>query len=178
MSNLSADRTEPKLMKTLARIGLARILHWLFEMSLAIKAVLTSAEALTGLGLLLTPNPLVARLRYFITHYEIAENSTDTMAQWTQTAISQFPLSTQNFYAYYLMFHGGLKVLMVVMLWLRVLWAYPAAMVVLSGFVSYHLYEFHLTGSPMLLLLAFFDLFMIGLIWQEYKALKARIAQA
>jgi uncharacterized membrane protein len=26
--------------------------------------------------------------------------------------------------------------------------------------------------------LAFFDLFMIGLIWQEYKALKARIAQA
>ena len=67
---------------------------------------------------------------------------------------------------------------MVVMLWLRVLWAYPAAMVVLSGFVSYQLYEFHLTGSPMLLLLAFFDLFMIGLIWQEYKALKARIAQA
>ena len=161
-------------MKRPARLTLARVLHWLFEMSLVIKAVLTSAEAITGLGLLLTPNPLVARLRYYLTHYEIAENSTDTMAQWTQAAVAQFPVSTQNFYAYYLMFHGGLKVLMVVMLWMRILWAYPAAMVVLSGFVTYQLYEFSLTGSPMLLILAFFDLFMIGLIWQEYKALKAR----
>jgi uncharacterized membrane protein len=161
-------------MKRVTNPGLARVLHWLFEMSLAIKAVLTSAETLTGLGLLLTPNPLVARLHYFLTHYEIAENSTDTMAQWTQRAVSQFPVGTQNFYAYYLMFHGGLKVLMVVMLWMKILWAYPAAMVVLSGFVSYQLYEFILTGSPMLLLLAVFDLFMIGLIWQEYNALKAQ----
>jgi uncharacterized membrane protein len=174
MSSLSAAKTETKRMKPVTNPTLARVLHWLFEMSLVIKAVLTSAEALTGLGLLLTPNPLVARLHYYITHYEIAENSTDTMAQWTQLAVSQFPVSTQNFYAYYLMFHGGLKVLMVVMLWLRVLWAYPAAMVVLSGFVAYQLFEFTHTGSPMLLLLAFFDLFMIGLIWQEYKALKAK----
>lgn len=165
-------------MKAVPNPGLARVLHWLFEMSLAIKAILTSAEALTGLGLLLTPNPLVARLRYFLTHYEIAENSNDTMAQWTQLAVSQFPVSTQNFYAYYLMFHGGLKVLMVVMLWMKILWAYPAAMVVLSGFVSYQLYEFIHTGSPMLLLLAVFDLFMIGLIWQEYKALKAKLTPA
>ncbi|MGV8953143.1 MAG: DUF2127 domain-containing protein [Cypionkella sp.] len=174
MSSPSAAKTDPSRMKPIKKPGLARVLHWLFEMSLVIKAVLTSAEALTGLGLLLTPNPLVARLRYFITHYEIAESSTDTMAQWTQLAVSQFPVSTQNFYAYYLMFHGGLKVLMVVMLWMRILWAYPAAMVVLSGFVSYQVYEFTVTGSPMLLILSSFDAFMIALIWQEYKALKAK----
>ena len=38
-----------------------RLLHWLFEASLAIKGLLTSAEAMAGLGLLLTPNRLVAR---------------------------------------------------------------------------------------------------------------------
>lgn len=160
-------------MQRLIRLGPKKVLHWLFEMSLIIKAILTSAEALTGLGLLLTPNPLVARLRYYITHYEIAEKSTDSMAKWTQMAVSQFPLSTQDFYAYYLMFHGGIKVVLVIMLWLRVLWAYPAAMVVLSGFVGYQFYEFYLTGSPMLLILASFDIFMIGMIWQEYRALKA-----
>ncbi|MFZ1660738.1 MAG: DUF2127 domain-containing protein, partial [Paracoccaceae bacterium] len=56
------------------------------------------------------------------------------------------------------------------------LWAYPAAMVVLIGFVIYQLSEFLHSGSPVLLLLAFFDLFMVGLIWQEYKVLKATVA--
>ena len=36
----------------------------------------------------------------------------------------------------------GLKLAMVVMLWARILWAYPAAMAVLSGFVIYQLFEF------------------------------------
>ena len=38
-----------------------RLLHWLFEASLAIKGLLTSLEALAGLGLIVTPNPLIAR---------------------------------------------------------------------------------------------------------------------
>ncbi|MEO5620251.1 MAG: DUF2127 domain-containing protein [Cypionkella sp.] len=161
-------------MKAPPRPGLARVLHWLFEMSLAIKAVLTGAEAATGLGLLFTPNPMVARLRYWITHYEIADRPGDTMASLTQRAVAQFPVSTQDFYAWYLIFHGGIKLLLVVMLWSRVLWAYPAAMVVLGGFVSYEIYEFLHSHSPFLLLLSFFDLFMIALIWQEYKALKRK----
>ncbi len=156
--------------------GLARVLHWLFETSLAIKGVLTGAEAVTGLGLLFTPNPMVARLRYWITHYEIADRPGDTMAALTQRAVTQFPVSTQDFYAGYLIFHGGIKLLLVVMLWSQVLWAYPAAMVVLGGFVSYEIYEFLHSHSPFLLMLSFFDLVMIALIWQEYKALKDKRA--
>lgn len=98
------------------------------------------------------------------------------MAAWTQRAVEQFPFSTQHSYGWYLLFHGGLKLTMVIMLWARVLWAYPAAMVVLSGFVVYQLGEFVHTGSPILLLLAFFDFFMIILIGHEYKTLKARKA--
>ena len=92
-----------------------------------------------ALGLLIAPNPLVARLVYWLTHYEIADQPGDTMAAWTQRAVEQFPVSTQHFYGWYLMFHGGLKLTMVIMLWARVLWAYPAAMVVLAGFVIYQL---------------------------------------
>lgn len=174
MSNLSAAKTKPPVMKDLPRPGLPRVLHWLFEMSLMIKAVLTSAETLAGLGLLLTPNPLIARLVFWLTHFEIAEDPTDTLATWTQRAIEQFPVGTQHFYALYLIFHGGIKVLMVVMLWLRVMWAYPAAMVLLSGFATYELLEFSRTLSPFLLMLCAFDIFMIGLIGQEYKAMKAQ----
>ena len=62
---------------------------------------------------------------------------------------------------------------MVVMLWARILWAYPAAVMVLSGFVIYQLTEFVRTGSPFLLVLSGFDLVMIALVIQEYRVLRA-----
>ena len=157
-----------------AHVGLDRVLHWLFETSLVIKLVLTSAEALTGVGLIFTPNLWVARAHYWLTHFEIADRPGDTAAVWTQAALAQFSVSDQHFYALYLIFHGGIKVLMVVMLWSRILWAYPAAMVLLAGFAGYEFYEFTLNLSPFLLMLCLFDVFMIGLIWQEYKALRTR----
>lgn len=151
-----------------------RLLHWLFEASLAIKGLLTSLEALAGLGLIVTPNPLVARFVYWVSHYQIAEHPEDTLASWTLRAVQQFPVPTQHFYALYLLAHGGLKLTMVLLLWRRVVWAYPAAMVVLAGFVAYQLFEFVHAGSPFLLLLAVFDLVMIGLVWQEWQALRSR----
>ena len=151
-----------------------RLLHWLFEASLAIKGFLCAAETLAGLGLLLTPNPLIARFVFWLTHFEIAEDPTDTLASWTLRAVEQFPIGTQHFYAFYLLAHGGLKLTMVFMLWRRVLWAYPAAMVVLTGFVIYQTYEFFHAGSPFLLVLALFDLVMIGLVWQEWRALRGK----
>ncbi len=154
------------------RTSRQKILHWLFEASLAVKGLLTSAEAIAGIGLLLVPNAQVARLVYWLTHYEIAEDPTDTLAAWTLRAMEQFPIGTQHFYAVYLMFHGGLKLAIVLLLWRRVMWAYPAGMVVLAGFVIYQLYEFVHSGSPFLFLLAVFDMIMIALIWMEYRALK------
>ena len=154
-----------------------KIWHWLFEASLAIKGLLTGTEAAAGLGLVVVPNAMVARLVYWLTHYEIAEDPSDTLAAWTLRAIESFPIGTQHFYAMYLMMHGGLKLGIVLLLWRRVMWAYPAGMVVLAGFVAYQLYEFVHSGSPFLLLLAVFDLFMIGLIRQEYRALRAAPAR-
>jgi uncharacterized membrane protein len=153
----------------------ARLLHWLFEASLVIKGLLTSAESVAGLGLLIAPNVLVARLVYWLTHFEITDQPTDTMASWTLRAVEQFPVSTQHFYGYYLMAHGGLKLAMVFMLWRRILWAYPGSMVVLGGFVAYQIGDFFHTGSPFLLLLSSFDMVMIGLVWQEWRALRAKM---
>lgn len=155
-----------------------RLLHWLFEASLAIKGFLTSLEALAGLGLLVTPNPLVARFVYWVTHYQIAEHPDDTLASWTLRAMQAFPVPTQHFYAIYLLAHGGLKLTMVYLLWRKKVWAYPAAMVVLAGFVGYQVYEFLHAGSPFLLILAIFDLAMIGLVWQEWRALRGRMQPA
>lgn len=158
------------------RAAKSRLLHRLFGASLAIKALLTSAETLAGLGLLVTSHEVMARFVFWVTHFQIAEARTDTLASLTLRAVQQFPVSTQHFYALYLLAHGGLKLVMVLLLWRREIWAYPTAMVVLAGFVLYQLYEFSHAGSPFLLVLAVFDLVMIGLVWQEWQALRGRVA--
>ena len=177
MYNPFAVSTEASAMKITRteKSARERVLHWLFEASLAIKGLLCSAEFLAGFGLLTTPNPLIARFVFWLTHFEIAEDPTDTLANWTLRAVEQFPLLTQHFYGWYLLAHGGLKLAMVLMLWMKIQWAYPASMAVLAGFVVYQLSEFIVSGSPFLLLLAVFDLFMIGLIWQEYRSLQAKL---
>lgn len=149
-----------------------RLLHRLFEASLAIKGLLCASETLAGLGLLLTPNLLIERFIFWVTHFEIAEDPTDKLANLTLRAVEYFSINTQHFYALYLLAHGGLKLTIVLLLWRRVLWAYPAGMAVLAGFVAFQVYEFMHAGSPFLLILALFDCVMIVLVWLEWRALK------
>ena len=92
-----------------------RVLHWLFEASLAIKGVLCSAEALAGLGLLIAPNPVVVKFVFWLNHYNITATHQDSLANWTRQALEKFPVGTQHFYGIYLMFHGGLKLTLMVM---------------------------------------------------------------
>lgn len=149
-----------------------RLWHWLFEAGVAVKAILGMLEALAGLGLLLTPNALVLRLVGWLTHFEIAEDPTDRLATYVQHLATIFPVGVQHFYGVYLALHGGLKLGIMILLWMRKIWAYPLAMGVLALFVVYEATEWLRDGSPFLAVLAVFDLFMIGLVWKEWRALK------
>lgn len=172
MCNLSAARIDGLDDAKDRRSVYRRVVHFLFEAGLIIKAGLCSAESLAGLGLLLVPVKRVNDLVFWLTHFEITAHPQDPLATWSRDAVAQFTLGTEQFYGWYLLVHGGLKLVMVIMLWSKVIWAYPASMAVLAGFVTYQLYEFVYDSSPFLLLLAAFDLFMIWLIWQEYRMLR------
>ena len=149
-----------------------RWLHWLFEASLAIKGLLAAGETLSGLGLTLTPNHAILWLVGWMTSHELTQDPTDDMALWFEHIAQNFPIATQQFYAVYLLAHGALKFTMVVMLARRIVWAYPAAMVVLSGFVIYQVYEYLGHGSVILLGLAALDSLMIVLVWREWGILR------
>jgi uncharacterized membrane protein len=159
--------------QTQATHPLTRWLHQLFEASLVIKGGLATTEALAGLGLLLTSNHRIVIFVDWLTRHEIAQDPQDKLARLTETAMATFSIETQHFYAFYLMAHGALKLAMVVLLARRIRWAYPAAMVLLSGFILYQLNHWTHTHSPLLLLLSTFDAFMIFLVWREYSALRS-----
>lgn len=128
---------------------------------------------MAGLGLLVTSNHLILSAVAWLTRNEIAQDPTDSMALWMRHAVDAFPIETQHFYALYLMGHGALKLAMVLLLARRVLWAYPVSMAVLAGFIVYQLHHWTGTHSPPLLVLSAFDAIMIGLVWREYRALRA-----
>jgi uncharacterized membrane protein len=160
-------------MLTATAARLTRVLHQLFEASLFIKGLLAAAEALAGLGLMWTSNAVLQSYVDWLTRHEIAQDPHDGMAVWAQTSAQALSIETQHFYALYLLAHGGLKLAMVLGLARRVVWAYPAAMVLLAGFVAYQLEHWTVTHAPVLLLLSAFDAMMIALIWREYRAMRA-----
>jgi uncharacterized membrane protein len=151
---------------------LSKWLHWLFEASLVIKGAFAAGETLSGLGLLLTPHGLLLNVWAWLTHHQLTQNPNEAMAQWFQHLADVFPVHVQHFYAIYLLAHGGLKFAMVIMLARRILWAYPAAMVILAGFVIYQATEYVTQGSLVLLALACLDAFMIVLVFREWNMLK------
>lgn len=153
---------------------MSKWLHWLFEASLIIKGSFAASETLSGLGLLLTPHTMLLSLWAWLTNHQLAQDPNGDMALWFRHLADTFPVHLQHFYAIYLLAHGALKFLMVIMLARRILWAYPAAMVVLAGFVIYQSTEFVTQGSLALLALACLDALMIVLVYREWGMLKLK----
>jgi uncharacterized membrane protein len=151
---------------------LGKWLHWLFEASLVLKGMFAAGETLAGLGLLLTPNISIINFVGWLTRHNLTQEPNADMAQWFHHMADIFPIQVQHFYAYYLLGHGVLKFLMVVMLARRILWGYPVAMLILAGFVTYQMTEYFSRGSIALLALSGFDAFMIGLVYREWGVLK------
>lgn len=151
---------------------LGKWLHWLFEASLILKGMFAAAESLGGLGLLLTPNISIINFVGWLTSYDLAQEPDADMAQWVQHLTQSFPIQVQHFYAFYLLGHGAVKFVMVIMLARRILWAYPGAMALLAGFVIYQMTEFVTRGSYTFLLLSVFDTVMIVLVFREWNVLK------
>ena len=155
---------------------IAKWLHWMFEASLVIKGLLAAVESLGGIGLLFTPNLSIIDFVGWLTQHKLTQTPTEDMAVWVKHATQVFPMQVQHFYAIYLLAHGALKFTMVIMLARRIVWAYPAAMVVLVGFVIYQMTEFFAAGALGFLALSVLDTAMIILVYREWGILKATAA--
>ena len=149
--------------------GLVRFLHPLFEASLVVKGALAASEGLAGLGLLLTTNTRILAFVDWLTRTEIVQDPHDKMALAARHLTEGLSIQSQHFYALYLCAHGGLKLVMVLLLARGVRWAYPAAMALLAGFVLYQMEHWMQTHAAPLLILSAFDTIMIALVWREWR---------
>ena len=107
--------------------------------------------------------------------------SADAIARWLDEidrsglVARYFDLSEQHFYAFYLLSHGLVKVVLVYGLLKEKLWAYPASFVVFGAFIAYQLYRYSFTHELSLIFLSVFDLLVIALAIHEYRLLRKHL---
>ena len=152
-----------------------RRIHQLFEISVLLKGAHAVIECLGGIVLALVSTDSILRLANRITQPELLNDSHDFIATHLLMWAQDFSVGTKNFYAYYLLSHGLVKVLLVIGLLRGKMWAYPASLAALGLFIAYQLYRFTDTHGIGLIILTLFDLVVMVLIWQEYKVVRHHV---
>src|SRR5665213_4516183 len=125
-------------------------------------------EVLGGLLLLVATSDSIHSVVWTLTEHEISEDPTDTIASLLRHATDTLSLDTRMFASVYLVFHGAIKLWLVVSLLRGLKWAFPVALGFLGAFTAYQLYRFAHTHSIALLVFSVVDLFIMGMVWREY----------
>lgn len=148
------------------------IVHISFEIGLIIKGIDGLLEILGGFLLLyLNPNRM-GRLVVLLTKHELLEDPKDLIANVLIRFSHSFSISTQAFGVFYLISHGVIKCVLIILLWRKKLWAYPLTIVSLLLFIAYQIYRYTVHASVSLVLLTIFDIIMIILTVIEYRRIK------
>jgi uncharacterized membrane protein len=151
-------------------------IHQVFTVSLLLKGAHATIECIGGIGLAFISTAAVYDWIAWLTQHELVEDPKDFVATHLLALAEGFSVSAKNFYVFYLLSHGIVKLFLVAALLRNKLWAYPASLVVLGLFIAYQVYRFSYTHSPGLMVLTVFDLFVMVLIWHEYRLVRPHLA--
>jgi uncharacterized membrane protein len=146
-----------------------RRIHRIFEISILLKGAHALIECAGGILLAFISTQTITGLVKTLTQSELIEDPHDLVATRLLDFAQQLSVSTQHFYALYLLSHGAVKVFLVIGLLRNRLWAYPASLAALGLFVVYQLYRYSYTQSLGLVILTIFDMALMALIWHEYR---------
>lgn len=152
--------------------------HRLFTFSVMLKGVHALVECLGGIALALVSTGTIVGWVNRLTAEELIEDPHDLIARHALDYAQHFSISSQHFYAWYLLSHGLVKLFLVFGLLRGQMWAYPASILAMFGFIIYQLYRYVYTGSVALIALTIFDLLVIWLVLHEYRLVRRRIRSA
>ncbi|HEV2301345.1 MAG TPA: DUF2127 domain-containing protein [Stellaceae bacterium] len=151
-------------------------IHRLFQLGVLLKGAHALVECAGGVLLAIVSTQTIVGWVDWLTQDELIEDPHDFVAAHLLAMAQHFTVGTKNFYVFYLMSHGLVKVVLVAGLLMEKLWAYPASLVVLGLFILYQVYRFSYTHSPGLVALTLFDILVIILIWHEYRVVRRHLA--
>lgn len=152
------------MKRTVLRVG--------FEVAILLKGIHAVLEMIGGVLLWLIKPATLDMWIQVLTQNELAEDPSDYFANLLARASERYTVQTQHFGVFYLLSHGLVKVVLVLLLWRRKLWAYPLAVAVLALFIAYQVFRWTSTRSTFLLVLSGLDALLIALTLVEYAHLR------
>lgn len=150
-------------------------IHFIFEVSLWLKAAFAFSEILAGIAAYFISRQFLLSLVQWVTKEEFAEDTHDLIANFLLHTAQNMSVGTKTFAALYLLGHGVIKLWLIVGLLRRRLWYYPVSIVVFALFIAYQLYRYTFTQSAWLLLVTVLDVVVIALTWHEYRFLRGAL---
>lgn len=153
------------------------ILFEAFEVTITIKAIDGILEIIGSFLLLFVINPVkVSNWIIGLTVHELIQDPNDVFATFMLNFASKMAIDSTSFAAMYLLIHGLVKVMMVVLLWKNKIWAYPLMITFLTSFATYQIYRYTHTHAIALVFLSVFDIITALLTWNAYQ--QAKLAQS
>lgn len=147
-------------------------IHRIFRISVILKGLHALIEVAGGLIFAVVSSQTILLWVNRFTQSELIEDPRDLVATYLLDAARHLSGGTQSFYAYYLLTHGLIKVVLVAGLLREKLIAYPLSLGAMALFILYQLYRYSYTHSVGLLVLTVFDLVVVVLIWHEWRLLR------
>lgn len=154
-----------------------KVVHISFEIGLLLKGIDGFLEILGGLLFTVLNPQRLNHLVYFLTQHELSEDPNDVVANFLVSLGHDFSISTQQFAEIYLISHGIIKLIFILLLWRKKLWAYPLSVLFLVFFIIYQIYRYTLLHSISMILLTLLDVAMIVLTYLEYKRIQSDFPQ-
>lgn len=111
----------------------------------------------------------LANIAVYLTAPELAEDPDDLVANYLRNAVIHLSANTKSFVTVYLLFHGLVKLSLMIGILRGKLWAYPTACGFIALFVCYQVYRISHTHSLALLVFMFVEVLTLYLIWREYR---------
>jgi uncharacterized membrane protein len=153
----------------MAPVATSDALDRTFKISVALKGLDGALEIVGGIALLFVAPATLQAWAQSLTAHELAQDPHDFIARHLLHSASQLSRGTTLFAAVYLLSHGLVKVVLVVAVLRRQLWAYPWMIALLAVFIVYQLYRLSSRFTLGLTLLTLFDAFVMVLTILEYR---------
>jgi uncharacterized membrane protein len=160
------------------KITRQKLIHRFFQITIIGKGIDGLLEIVGGVLLIFFSHARINRIVTWLTQHELSEDPHDFIANHLIQMAHSLSVAGQIFIAIYLLSHGIIKLVLIIALLRRKLWAYPLAIVFFALFIIYQMYRYALSQSFWMLALSILDLIVILLTWLEYRRLKAEIAMA
>ncbi len=134
-------------------------------------------ETTGAILLLFVPSQAAMSFAGFVTQRELFEDPHDLIANSLMQTINSLWSSSHTFAIVFLLIHASIKFIIVIGLLKDVRWVYPFSFITLTLTIMYQCYDMAVHFSVGMLLLTLFDVFILWLVWREYKKLPAAPAE-